>query len=292
MASFPASEPSRRLLVVLRGKSQLGVICRLDPRTSASAVSLDSRSARFNSSGGRGSSQSSTWSRRRPPRPEPSSHPARRIDDGGLEPDARHLEVADVLRLAQLASLGEAVAVELGHLLARVPGTHVQAVHVAADEVTDVALALERDDATWVKDGRARSKRHDAAGIDLPSFCRVQMPFGPRKSGMPTLVEMPAPVCTTAPPLALASATRSASASTLRSGSASASESSGSPSWPPRSSRQLRRSAYPSEPVMEGDEAGAARKWSGGQTLLVHTFGGHVRRTSDLGHFHRVQRDI
>ena len=90
--------------------------------------------------------------------------------------------------------------------------------------------------------GLARSNLHLAGGMGSPLFCRVHTPLGPRKSGIPADVEIPAPVCTVTP--SFASRKSSARRSILPSRSfASGSESSGSPRVPPTSSRQLSRSA-------------------------------------------------
>jgi hypothetical protein len=57
-------------------------------------------------------------------------------------------------------------------------------------EATSAAMAM------WVKLGRATSKGVSGAAIGCLRFFSVQMPDGPRKSGMPTDVEMPAPANT------------------------------------------------------------------------------------------------
>lgn len=48
-----------------------------------------------------------------------------------------------------------------------------------------------------VRLGLAQTKLVCSRGGGLPARCSVQTPFGPRKSGMPQAVEMPAPVNTT-----------------------------------------------------------------------------------------------
>lgn len=48
--------------------------------------------------------------------------------------------------------------------------------------------------AMWVRLGCAYRKLVLALGRGLPARCAVQTPLGPRKSGMPHAVEMPAPV--------------------------------------------------------------------------------------------------
>ena len=46
----------------------------------------------------------------------------------------------------------------------------------------------------WVRLGWATVKLALGLGSGLPARCSVHTPEGPRKSGMPQLVEMPAPV--------------------------------------------------------------------------------------------------
>ena len=103
-----------------------------------------------------------------------------------------------------------------------------------------------------VRLGTAVPSVHVASGMGAPRFCAVHTPLGPRKSGIPMEVLMPAPVWTTMPPdSARLSRISSASVSILRwSSASSASWNSGVPSVPPTSSRHERRSAYPMEPAM------------------------------------------
>mmetsp|Transcript_984 Transcript_984/g.4173 ORF Transcript_984/g.4173 Transcript_984/m.4173 type:complete len:543 (+) Transcript_984:515-2143(+) len=267
---------------VKSGMSHDGVICRLDPSTRDKQVSLLCFSALRNSSGGNASSQSSTWSRSRATWERDADA---RLDLRGAN-ESRESDEHPRLRLFFCSS---ANAPHLSHVL---PVYSNPTVLISKSRMYSFAHRSHRSakqfpcssarsslgnpdrrcrqstlhetryrtypclrnstSAMCVRLGTAVSSVHFASGMGAPRFCAVHTPFGPRKSGIPMEVLMPAPVWTTMPPdFARLSRISSASASILRwSSASSASSNSGVPSVPPTSSRHDRRSAYPMEPAM------------------------------------------